>query len=164
MRIDARDVDGQRLGRIDIDLAQQPNLVGMTDAIGVAHERFLNWDGAIDDAGHVRRCLMCGSQSLYRSKVLPQVTPFVVVLAFAGAIIGLLGYASNPFVLPALVVLLIIDVATLIVARPRLVCYRCRSIYSGLRIARYHRRWDRAEAERVRATTEASQVAVSAGS
>lgn len=129
-------------------------------------DRFLNWDGAIDDGGHLRKCVICGCDRLYRRKVLPQVTPFVVLLAFAGAIIGLLGYTNNPLMLPGLVVLLVIDVATLALARERLVCYRCGSVYSKLKIARYHRRWDRSEAERVRTraggsagTTVASQAA-----
>lgn len=129
-------------------------------------DRFLNWDGAIDDGGHLRKCVICGCDRLYRRKVLPQVTPFVVLLAFAGAIIGLLGYTNNPLMLPGLVVLLVIDVATLALARERLVCYRCGSVYSKLKIARYHHRWNRSEAERVRTrtggsagTTVASQAA-----
>lgn len=117
---------------------------------------FLNWEGAIDDAGQLRKCVLCGCDRLYRRKVLPQVTPFIVLLAFAGAVIGLLGYSNNPLVLPGLVVLLVIDVATLGLARERLVCYRCGSVYSKLRIARYHRRWNRTEAELVRARSSAS--------
>ncbi len=110
---------------------------------------FLNWEGALDDAGQLRKCVLCDCDRLYRRKVLPQVTPFVVLLAFAGAIVGLLGYSGNPLMLPGLVVLLVIDIATLGFARERLVCYRCGSVYSKLRIARYHRRWNRTEAERV---------------
>ncbi|MFO0827592.1 MAG: hypothetical protein U0572_05520 [Phycisphaerales bacterium] len=154
MRIDARDTDGRWLGRIEVDPGQRPSLVAVTDSTATTHERFLNWDGALDDAGHLRHCLICGCPSMYRSKALPQVTPFIVVLAFAGAFVGLLGYATNPIVLPALVVLLVIDIATLVVARTRLVCYRCGSRYSRLSIARYHRRWDRNAAAHARAPTE----------
>ncbi len=152
MRIDLRDPDGRRLGRVEVDPAQRPDLVRLpgetADAPG--SERFLNWEGAIDDGGHLRTCVVCGSSSLYRGKVFPQVTPFVVLLAFAGAVIGFLGYATNPLVLPALLVLLLVDIATLALARERLVCYRCGSIYARLRIARYHSRWSRTAAERVR--------------
>ncbi|MBL9150531.1 MAG: hypothetical protein JNM94_17730 [Phycisphaerae bacterium] len=158
MRVDARDDKGERIGRFEVDPAERPNLVRVTDATGTTHERYINWDGALDDSGHLRRCLLCGCQSMYRSKALPQVTPFIVVLAFVGAFIGLLGYASNPFVLPALIVLLVIDVATLIGSRLRLICYRCRSLYTRLPIARYHGRWSRAEAERVR-TAQQNEVA-----
>ena len=85
---------------------------------------------------------------MFRTKSFPQVTLFVVVLAFAGAVVAALGYATDPKVLAALVVVLAVDVAILLFSRPLLVCYRCRSTYSMLPIARYHRRWDRREAER----------------
>jgi hypothetical protein len=94
--------------------------------------------------------VICGCEHLYRSKALPQVTPFVVVLAFAGAFIGLLGYSRNALVLPILVGLLLIDIATLALASERLICYHCGSVYARLKIARYHRRWNRTTAERVR--------------
>jgi hypothetical protein len=150
MRIDLRDVDGRRLGRVEVDPARRPNLVRATPPDGgEPREQFLNWDGAIDDAGRLRKCLCCGCGSLYRAKALPQVTPFVVVLAFAGAAVGLLGYAADPRGLAALVVLLVLDIATLVFARPRLVCYRCGTVYARHRIARYFRPWERSEAERI---------------
>lgn len=153
MRIDVRDAEGRRFGRVEVDEAQPPSLVRLADPDrpgGEARERYLHWDGALDDAGHLRRCVVCGGGDLYRSKALPQVTPFIVVLAFVGSIVGLLGYAAHPLVLPALVVLLAIDVGTLALARNRLVCYRCGSVYGRCGIARYHRRWERSEAERIR--------------
>jgi len=150
MRIDLRDVDGRRLGRVEVAPAERPNLVRPTPPEGgEPRDHFLNWDGALDDSGRLRRCVACGCGSLYRSKAMPQVTPFVVVLAFAGAAVGLLGYAADPAGLAALVALLTLDVATLVLARPRLVCYRCGTIYSRHRIARYFRGWQRSEAERV---------------
>ena len=164
MRVDVREVDGQWLGRVEIDLAARPNLVQLPppELGGSGSERFLHWDGAVDDGGCLRKCVVCNGGTLYRSKVLPLVTPFVGVLAFVGAVVGLLGYATNPLVLPALVVLLIVDVATLALARERLVCYRCGSTYAGARVARYHRRWSRSEAERVKSA--AAAVAASPGS
>jgi hypothetical protein len=171
MRIDARDADGRRLGRVELDETQRPSLVRLVDPANPddpakteepGRERYLNWEGGLDDAGHLRRCVICGCTSLYRSKALPQVTPFIVVLAFVGAIVGLLGYANHPLVLPALVVLLGVDVATLALARTRLVCYRCGSVYSRCPIARYHRRWARSEAERVHAEREPAEQQVAA--
>jgi hypothetical protein len=165
MRIDARDADGRRLGRVELDETQRPSLVRLVDPAkpdDPGRERYLNWEGGLDDAGCLRRCVVCGCTSLYRTKALPQVTPFVVVLAFVGAIVGLLGYANHPLVLPALVVLLAVDVATLVLARTRLVCYRCGSVYSRCPIARYHRRWARSEAERVGAEREGAKPSVAA--
>lgn len=111
-------------------------------------EVFLSWDSALDDAGHLRRCVACGCNTMFRTRSFPQVTLIVVVLAFAGAVLGLLGYATDPVVLSVLFVVLALDVGTLLFARKLLVCYRCRSTYGDVRIARYHRRWDRREAER----------------
>lgn len=109
-------------------------------------EVFLNWDQAIDDAGCLRHCVACGGR-LYRTRTLPQVTPVVVVLAAAGAVIAALGFAANPWVYGSLVAVLALDVLVLLLARDRLVCYRCHSAYDRLRVARYHRRWDPRAAE-----------------
>ncbi len=109
---------------------------------------FLDWDTAIDDAGHLRRCVACGCQDLFRAKAFPQVTAVVVVFAFAGAAIGALGLATTPPILIAMVAVLVADVAILLFSRQRLVCHRCRTSYHGIRIARYHRSWDRGVAER----------------
>ena len=84
---------------------------------------------------------------MFREKAFPQVTGFVVVLAFAGAIIGALGYATPP-VLVAMAAVLVLDIAILFFSHVRLVCYNCRTSYHGIRIARYHRSWDRTTADR----------------
>ena len=143
MQIDLRDADRRRIGLIDVDSAQRPTRVriGGTD-------RFLDWDIALDDGGHLRRCVACGCSDLFRAKAFPQITGFVIVLAFAGAVIGTLGFATTPPIFAAMVVVLVADVAILMFSRQRLVCHRCRSSYHGLPIARYHRSWDRTVAER----------------
>ncbi len=145
MLIDLRDHARRPLGRVVVDPATRPTRVTLA---GHDREHFLNWDGALDDAGHLRRCTSCGCAAMFKSKSFPQLTLFVVVLAFAGAVVSALGYAADPKVLSLLVLVLLIDVAILLFSRERLVCYRCRSTYSQLEIARYHRRWDRREAER----------------
>lgn len=111
-------------------------------------EIFLTWDGAIDDAGCVKACVVCGCTSLFRKRSFPRVMIFVVPLAFAGAVVAALGYAQNPWVLGAMVVLLVIDAAIFFFAPKHLVCYRCRSTYSDTSIARYHHDWDRMTAQR----------------
>ena len=93
MNVDVRAAGGKRLGRVEIDPTARPIRVRpeLSD-----RDLFVDWDGAIDDAGHLRRCVVCDHGRLYRSRTLPQVTPFVILLAFAGAILGLLGYADRP--------------------------------------------------------------------
>lgn len=140
-----RDEDRQRLGRIDVDPAARSTRVQIPDS---DREVFLQWDAAVDDAGRLRRCVVCGCPDLYVQRMFPQLTGFVVVLAFAGAAIGILGLAENPLVLAALVIVLILDVASFAFRRHRLVCYRCRSSYSNVEISRHLKPWDRAVAER----------------
>jgi hypothetical protein len=144
MRIELRDEHGERLGRVEVDPAQRPTKAAIH---GTQREAFLTWEASMDDAGQLRRCVACGCPDLFVERAFPQATGLVVLLAFAGAAVGALGLATPP-VLAGMIVVLVIDVAILVRARRRLVCYRCRSSYHELPIARYHRPWDRAMADR----------------
>ncbi len=144
MRIELRDEHRRRIGRIDVDPALRPTRVAV---VASDREVFLNWDTALDDAGNLRRCVACGCSDLFRDKTFPQVTGFVVALAFTGAVIGALGLATTTPMLVAMTAVLVLDIAVLLFSRHRLVCYRCRTSYHGLPIARYHRRWDRSTAD-----------------
>jgi hypothetical protein len=149
MRIELRDERRQRVGRIEVDPAQRPTRVSVArHGQHEPGEAFLNWDSALDDAGQLRRCVTCGCHDLFREKAFPQVTGFVVVMAFVGAVVGLFGLATNLPVLIIMIAVLLLDVAILLFSRRRLVCYRCRTSYHELPIARYHRTWDRALADR----------------
>lgn len=148
MMLEARDPHDRRmLGRASIDPGERPPVVRLTNN-GEPHELFLDWEGSLDDAGRLRRCPVCGCANLFRQRSVPAVTPFVIVLAFAGMVLALLGYADDPRVLVGLVVVLLTDVALLLLARTFLECYRCRSRFRGIPIARQHRRWDAALADR----------------
>ncbi len=145
MRIELRDERRNRIGRINVDTALRPTRVSV---VGRDREVFLDWDIALDDSGHLRRCVVCGCTDLFREKTFPQVTWLVVVMAFAGGVLGALGFATTWPTLTVLGVVLLLDIAVLLFSRRRLVCYRCRSSFHGLPIARYHRPWDRATADR----------------
>jgi len=155
MRIELRDERRVKIGRIDVDPTLRPTRVTV---VGTGREVFLNWETALDDGGHLRRCVACGATDLFREKAFPQVTLFVVLLAFAGAVLGALGYATTPPMLMAMGVVLVLDIAILLFSTRRLVCYRCRTTYHGLPIARYHRRWDRATADRYPAPPQAEEA------
>ncbi len=144
MRIELRDESREMIGRIEVDPSLRPTRVSI---VGTGREVFLDWETALDDGGHLRRCVACGCQDLYKAKAFPQMTGLVIVLAFAGAIVGAFGLATPP-VLFVMVGVLVTDVGILLFARKRLVCHRCRTSYHGLPIARYHLGWDRAVAER----------------
>lgn len=149
MRIELRDERRRRLGRVEIDPSTHPTRVHAPD---VDRDVILSWDSALDDAGRLRRCVACGSTDLYRAKAFPQITGFVIVLAFAGAVISALGLATTPM-LVGMTVVLVIDISILFFVRESLVCYQCRTAYRDLPIARYHHRWDRTTAERFQLIT-----------
>jgi ribosomal protein L37E len=131
MQIDVRDQDGTRLGRVELDEVARPLRIRPPLA-----DRDL------------RSCVVCGHPRVYRARSLPQMTPFVVLLALGLAMIALLGFATSPAFLALLAVVLALDIGVLVLARTQLICYRCGSVYERLGIARYHRHWDPAIAER----------------
>ena len=145
MRIALRDESGHRRGVLNVDEHARPTRVAAPD--GADQEVYLEWESAVDDAGHLRRCVACGCSELYAEKAFPQITGFVVILAFAGATVGLLGLATTPMLI-AMLIVLVLDVAILLISRRRLVCYRCQTSYHDLPIAPYHRHWDRSVADR----------------
>lgn len=153
MRIELRDSKGRRLSRVEVDERARPARIQVTApggrGDGAGQDLYPRWDEALDDAAALRRCVVCGCTDLYVRKSLPQVTPFILVLAFSGVAVAALGYATNPLVNGALAALLVVDVLTLALARRQLVCYGCGAIFHRVRIARYMRPWDRAVAERV---------------
>ena len=142
MRIELRATDRRKIGPIEVEPAQRPTRVSVD-----GRDHFLDWDIALDDAGHLRRCVACGCRDLFRTKAFPQITGLVVVLAFTGVVISALGLATPPMLM-AMVIVLIADVAIFLFSRQQLVCHRCRTSYHDLAIARYHSPWDRAVAER----------------
>jgi hypothetical protein len=142
--VDAELRDARRapLGRAQIDVPARPVRVRVVDRHGVEHEVYLQWEGAVDDAGQLRTCVSCGCAHLFRQRTLPRFTPFVLVLAAAGFVLGVLGYSNDPVVLAGLIALLVLDVGTLFFARTLLVCYRCRSRFGRVPVARYIARWN----------------------
>lgn len=146
MRIELRGPERRRLGRVELDEQARPARVAVP---GVEHDFFPQWDAAFDDSGSLRKCVACGGEHLYRRRNLPQVTPVVAVLAFSGAMVSILGYAAHAAATALLVALLVADLLIITLAVRQLVCYRCGATHEGVRVARYHRPWDRTMAEKV---------------
>lgn len=142
MEVEIHDRSRQRIGTATVNPQQRPSLVRVQVVDGKEQEVYLDWEGALDDAGRLRSCVVCRCPQLYRRRTLPRFAPFALVLAAAGVVAGFLGYSSNPVVLVALVALVGLDVMVLFLARTELVCYRCNSVYRQIPVARYHRAWD----------------------
>lgn len=159
MRIEWRDDRRRKIGRVEADPAARPTRAPIIERGQPAptREAFLQWEGALDDAGQLRKCLACGCGDLFKEKAFPQVTGLVIVLAFVGAIVGALGLATNLPVLVLLMAVLVLDVAILVFSSRRLVCYRCRTSFHDVAIARYHRSWDGSMADRYPAPSGAEQ-------
>ena len=138
---DLRDSARRRIGRVTIDPAQRPVRVRIESGPRAGEPIYIDWEGALDDAGHLRRCVACGG-ALYRAKRLPQVTPFLSGLLVVAVVVAALGHSTSPWLVAGIVILALADLAILLLARPRFVCYSCASAYGRTPIARYITRWD----------------------
>jgi hypothetical protein len=136
-----RDASRQRIGRVTIDPVMRPVRVRIESGPRTGDTVYIDWEGALDDAGHLRRCVACGGP-LYRAKRLPQVTPFLSGLLVVAVVVAALGHSTSAWLVAGIITLAAVDLAILLLARPRLVCYSCSSAYARTPIARYIRRWD----------------------
>ncbi|MEE2819506.1 MAG: hypothetical protein VX615_02730 [Planctomycetota bacterium] len=128
----------QKKGVFEVDIAQQPTTVIVEPS---ENELFLKWDSTIDDSKRIRGCVVCGGD-LYKEQMFPQVTGIVIVLAFAGAVAGILGLVTTWMMLIAMSVVLVLDILILFVVKTRLSCYGCNTRFSHTTIAQYHKSWD----------------------
>lgn len=138
---DLRDAARRRIGRVMIDPAQRPVRVRIDSGPRAGETVYFDWEGALDDAGHLRRCVSCGGP-LYRAKRLPQVTPFLSGLLVVAVVVAALGHSTSAWLVGGIVVLALVDLSVLLLALPRLVCYCCGSAFGQTPIARYISGWD----------------------
>ncbi|MDA0802151.1 MAG: hypothetical protein O2819_00130 [Planctomycetota bacterium] len=133
--------DGSRAiaGVIDIPVAGSTR---PARAQAGSREVLLLWEGALDDGGCLRRCVVCGCPRLHRARRLPHVTPILLALCAVAVGVAMLGYAAHPALVALIAVLIGCDIAVLCFAKTHLTCYGCQSVYRGVAIARWHRNWD----------------------
>jgi len=124
-------------------------------------ELFPDWDRARDDAGVLRRCVLCGEEHMFRRKRLPQLTGLVVVLAFTLAMLSILGYVGGPVVLACMVAVLVLDLGILLFSPESLECYGCHAEYRDLKIGGWHKPWNRAMGRRFTPTEPILNAAAS---
>ncbi|MCH2138958.1 MAG: hypothetical protein MK074_07915 [Phycisphaerales bacterium] len=116
-------------------------------------EVYPDWDRAHDDAGVLRRCILCGEEHMFRRKRLPRLTGIVVVLAFTLALLSLLGYVGGPIVLGCMIAVLILDLCIWFFSPESLACYGCHAEYRDLMIGHWHTPWNRTMARRFNDTS-----------
>ncbi len=138
----------EHLFNIHVDDQSPPSVV--KDPNGEHEQVTLDWDGAINDEGHLRHCPVCECKDLFVRNDFPQVTGLVVV-ALAAVISLIMLY--HHFVLYACVVLglvVLIDFLIYFFTGKVLVCYHCRSEFRDLPIRDDHAKWELSIGERYR--------------
>ncbi len=165
MRIDVRNTQRERLFTVDVDPDNPPAVVrpggagvetDKSEPVRDGKEVYLNWEQAVDDQGHLRRCPVCSCRELFARKDFPQVTGFLIVV---GAAIVAMGMFGAGWVVEAFVVLgavAVIDAAIFIFTKRCVVCYRCRSEFRDLPIRRDHPTWELSIGEKYRQVEESA--------
>ena len=88
--------------------------------------------GAVEDKGHIRRCLVCSSQDLFIRKDFPQrLGMSIVVLGFAASCIAWY-YHQIVFTFCILFATALVDVVLYLLMGDVLECYRCQAQYRGI--------------------------------
>ena len=145
MHIELRDERRERLFAVDVDISDPPAIVHAPDGQGQAVH--LDWDRALDDEQHLRHCPVCGCPELFARKTLPQLTAFAVVVLAAIVSMVLYGIGQPGAALAVFLVVVAIDAAIYLFTQRALICYRCRSRFTGMPIRRDHPGWDKALGE-----------------
>jgi len=146
MHIELRNQRRERQFAVDLDLDDPPAIVHAPSGDG--RPVHLDWDRAIDDEQHLRRCPVCGCGDLFKRKPLPQLTAFAVIVLAAIIAMVVHGIGDEPMLaLAVFIAVTVVDIAIYLFTPRQLVCYNCRSAFSGLRIRRDHPRWDKSLGE-----------------
>ena len=142
MHIELRNQRREHLFAVEVNLSDPPAIVH--DPAGGGQAVHLNWDRAIDDEQHLRRCPVCGCADLFKRKPLPQLTAFAIVVLAAVVAMLVHGIGDQPMLaLAVFLAVSAVDIAIYLFTPRQLVCYNCRSAFSSLRIRRDHPRWDK---------------------
>lgn len=149
VRITVNNTDREKLFDTEVSLTTPPSVVkGSTGTH--QDEVALSWDGALDDAGQLCGCPVCGCRELFCRKDFPQVVGISMVVAVAVTVfvMFIFRYVVAGFVV--LAAMAVIDFAAYLCTGRCLVCYRCRSEFRGMPIRRDHPKWDLSIGEKYR--------------
>ncbi|MEM8782911.1 MAG: hypothetical protein AAGE65_08640 [Planctomycetota bacterium] len=150
--MDIRDANGRPRLTVHVDPANPPTIVRADDGTGAPVS--LSWDRAMDDAGYLRQCPVCGCVELYRDVKFPRLTLFVLLLAVTAGFLWWQNVYTWPWALLSLVIVSVADVLLAVYNRPRMVCYLCGTVFRRLPVHRKHPRWDADTAERFNPRTD----------
>ena len=151
MRIEIPHEHGPSRVALEVDPAHPPAVIRLDMASDASDERraiTLDWSRALDDAGRLRHCPVCGCDAMFVRRTFPRLAIFIAVIGAAvGAAVGY-GLGFRILGLAVLAVALLADVVFGALAERMLVCYRCRARFRGVPFRKTHRRWDPVVARR----------------
>jgi len=148
VRINVKDKNGQSIFGVVVNPERPPTVV--RSPLDDAAPMTLDWDRAMDDSHHLRRCPVCGCEDLYVRKELPHLTLFVVLLFAAVVAMLMFGLVGLEWAVLTLVLLLGVDLGIFFFSKRILVCYQCLTEFRDVPIRRRHPGFDRAVAQRHR--------------
>ena len=147
MRISANNLDREPLGSAVVDESIQPAQATLEETDQTID---LHWDGVLDEAGRVHRCVVCGCREIFKRYDFPQRFGLMLVI---GAVLACLILLIKGQVLWAMGVLLgtvVMDRIVYVFTRECLVCYRCRSEFRDVKIDESHESWNLSIGEKYR--------------
>jgi len=159
VRIDICNPRQEPLFTVQVDAEHPPSVVKPPEGSAHGQEVYLDWDQALDDRGHLRRCPVCGCRELFVRKNFPQVTGLLIVV-FAGVVATYLALGKRQVIAAGIVLLTValIDALIFMFTGKCVVCYRCRSTFRGLPIGRDQRGWELSTGEKYRQQAGAAEA------
>jgi len=149
VRITVHNIDREQLFDAEVSLTTPPAVV--KDPTGTHQdEATLSWDGALDDAGLLCGCPVCGCRELFCRKDFPQVVGITMVVGVAVTVFVMFVFRYVVAGFVVLAAMVVFDFVVYLCTGRCLVCYRCRSEFRGIPIRRDHPKWDLSIGEKYR--------------
>ena len=147
LKLDIRDPDRRYRFSAEVDLSNPPALLHPPQPEN-PEALYLQWDQAIDDAGHLRRCPVCGCRDLYQRKDMPQLTGFAAILLGGALAITLFGFDQALLAVVLFLIVALFDALIFFKAKRCLTCYHCVSTFRDAPISPHQKSWQMSVAER----------------
>lgn len=147
MRIAVNDINREPLGTAVIDETARPATISLERTNRPIE---LQWEGAIDEQGRLRRCPVCGCREIFKRKDFPQRLGLLLVVGTIIAAVVLIALWQVLWAMGVLLAAVVVDRIICVFTGECLVCYRCRSEFRGVTVDRSHEAWDLAIGEKYR--------------
>lgn len=147
MRLAVNDINREPLGTASVDESARPSSITLD---GGCRTILLQWEGALDEQGRLRRCPVCGCREIFKRYDFPQRLGLALVIATASGAVLLLFLWQVIWAMLLLLAAVVVDRVIYVFTGQCLVCYRCRSEFRDLVIDETHEPWDLAIGEKYR--------------